>query len=73
MGIHKPWAPSRSYGLLARLDEALQPLFSLHSRADGARHGVTAAAEHGGRVFVAARGGDAVLALPGTGADGSRP
>jgi len=61
MGVHKPWSPSRSYGLAVRLDARMQPLFSLHSRADGTRHGVCSLAEQNGRLLVAARGGDCVL------------
>jgi hypothetical protein len=63
MGIRKPWAPSRSYGLAVRLNAALQPVASYHSRANGARHGVTSIAEIGGRVWVAARGGHVILDL----------
>lgn len=63
MGIHKPWAPSRSYGLVVRLDAALAPVASWHSRADGARHGVTAIVEHEGRLIVASKGGDALVAI----------
>lgn len=61
MGVHKPWSPSRSYGLAVRLDEKMQPLFSLHSRADGTRHGVCSVLEDCGRLLVAARGGDCIL------------
>jgi hypothetical protein len=64
MGVSKPWAPSRSYGLVVRLDAALQPVASFHSRASGLRHGVTALVEQGATLYVAAKGGDAVLALP---------
>lgn len=39
MGVRKPWAPARSYGLVARLDAQFRPVESLHSRADGRRHG----------------------------------
>jgi len=63
MGVHKPWSPSRSYGMAVRLDAGLRPLFSLHSRANGTRHGTCSAVEHGGRVFVAAKGGDCVVVL----------
>jgi len=63
MGIHKPWSPSRSYGLVVRLDRAMQPQFSLHSRANGTRHGICSVAEKDGRLFVASRGGDCVLSL----------
>jgi hypothetical protein len=61
MGVHKPWSPSRSYGLVVKLDAALQPVASYHSRANGYRHGVTSVAEIGGRVFAAAKGGNAIL------------
>jgi hypothetical protein len=65
MGILKPWAPTRSCGLLVRLDEKWQPSFSLHSRADGHRHGVTCALEYNGQLLVASKGGHCILGLPG--------
>jgi hypothetical protein len=61
MGIHKPWSPSRSYGLAVKLDARLQPEASFHSRANGRRHGITAVAESGGRVLAASKGGDVIL------------
>jgi hypothetical protein len=61
MGIHKPWSPSRSYGLVACLDRDLRPVASFHSRADGTRHGVTSAVEGRGRLFASAKGGNAIL------------
>jgi hypothetical protein len=63
MGIHKPWSPSRSYGLVVRLDNELQPQSGLHSRANGTRHGICSVAEQDGRLFIASRGGDCVLAV----------
>ncbi|MBZ9754119.1 hypothetical protein LB524_02385 [Mesorhizobium sp. ESP6-5] len=63
MGIHKPWSPSRSYGLVVRLDQNMQPQFSLHSRANGTRHGICSVVEKGGQLFIASRGGDCVLAV----------
>lgn len=63
MGVHKPWSPSRSYGLLVRLDAGLSPVTSLHSRANGSRHGICSALEHDGQVLIASRGGDCVLAV----------
>jgi hypothetical protein len=63
LGMLKPWAPTMSAGLCVKLDRAFQPRFSLQSRADGATHGVTAAAEHQGQVFVAAHGDGVVVAL----------
>lgn len=63
LGVHKPWAPSRSYGLVALLDETGTPVESWHSRSDGHRHGVTSAAEWNGMTVVTARGDGAVVAL----------
>jgi hypothetical protein len=65
MGVHKPWSPSRSYGLVVRLDSALRPVTSFHSRTNGRRHGVTSAVEVGGRVLVSSRGGGAILDIGG--------
>ncbi len=67
MGVHKAWAPSRSYGLVVRLGPDHTPLTSMHSRADGHRHGTTCAIEVDGRLLVASKGGDAVLAPERTG------
>lgn len=69
MGILKPWAPTRSYGLVCKLDADFQPVWSAHSRADGRMHGVTAALEARGRLLVCSRGGGAVLSTPRTEAD----
>ncbi|MBI2257139.1 MAG: hypothetical protein HYU58_21140 [Proteobacteria bacterium] len=63
MGIHKPWSPSRSYGLVARLDTAFRPVASYHSRANGVRHGVTSVTEYGGYIWVGSKGGNALLSL----------
>lgn len=62
MGVHKPWAPSRSYGLAVRLDADMAPEISLHSRANGNRHGTCAAIETEDGLLVASRGGGMVLA-----------
>lgn len=64
MGVLKPWAPSRSYGLLVRLNERFQPIFSLHSRADGDRHGITGVLEAGDVLHIASKGGNEVLFMP---------
>ena len=37
MGILKPWAPPRSYGLVIRLSPEGLPRYSLHSRVDGSQ------------------------------------
>jgi sugar lactone lactonase YvrE len=63
MGVHKPWSPTRSYGLVVKLDAALRPTASYHSRANGRRHGVTSVVEAGGRVLAASKGGNAILDL----------
>jgi hypothetical protein len=68
MGIMKPWAPSRAYGLVVRLDAALQPVASYHSRADGKIHGIASVAELGGSLYAASRGAGALVrfgAVPG--------
>jgi hypothetical protein len=61
LGVLKPWAPVRSYGLVARLDRAYRPTASLHSRANGHRHGVTSCLVAGGMLFFTAKG-DGVVA-----------
>jgi hypothetical protein len=63
LGIHKPWAPSRSYGLLLRLDDSFQPIWSAHSRADGRRHGITSCVEIRDRLFITSKGRGEILAL----------
>ncbi|MBK6853084.1 MAG: hypothetical protein IPG93_16120 [Burkholderiales bacterium] len=63
MGVLKPWAPPRSYGLVIRLGAAGRPLASLHSRVDGQHHGVVAAAECAGALYVLSRGAGRVLRL----------
>jgi len=64
MGVVKPWAPPRSYGLVIRLDAACKPMFSLHSRVDGSNHGIVAAVESGGWLYMIAKGPRRVLRLP---------
>ena len=56
MGVVKPWAPPRSYGLVIRLDTGGVPLYGLHSRVDGVNHGVVAAVEMDGSLFAIAKG-----------------
>jgi hypothetical protein len=64
MGVLKPWAPARSYGLVVRLDADFQPQYSLHSRVGGYHHGVTAVAEFHGALLVLSKGANKVLRLP---------
>ena len=61
-GLLKPWSPSWSYGLVARLDAAYRPIASLHSRANGRRHGVTSCLSHDGRLYFCAKGDGVVAA-----------
>jgi hypothetical protein len=63
MGVVKPWAPPRSYGLVIRLAPDFSPLFSFHSRVDGENHGVVAAAELNGALYVLAKGPKRLLRL----------
>jgi sugar lactone lactonase YvrE len=65
LGIQKPWAPPRSYGLVARLDAQGHAVESFHSRASGKFHGVTAVATDGhGRILVVSKGHGKIAELP---------
>lgn len=68
MGILKPWAATRSYGLVVRCDAAMQPVFSYHSRADGTIHGVTSVCEDRSDLLVAAKGPGVLVRLEGAAA-----
>lgn len=63
MGILKPWAPTRSYGLVIELTPDFEPVRSLHSRAGGKRHGITATVENGNRLWLASKGGNEIVAI----------
>lgn len=63
MGILKPWAPTRSYGLVIELTADFVPVRSFHSRAGGRRHGITSAVEAGGKLWATSKGGDEVVAV----------
>lgn len=64
MGVVKPWAPPRSYGLIIRLNKNGEILYSLHSRFDGKNHGVVAAVECQGNLYALAQGSQRILKLP---------
>ncbi|MFA5663856.1 strictosidine synthase [Castellaniella sp.] len=64
MGILKPWAPPRSYGLVLRLSADLAPLFSMHSRVGGVHHGIVAAQEYAGSLLALSKGSGRLLRLP---------
>lgn len=63
MGVLKPWAPPRSYGLLVRYSSDLTPLYSLHSRVGGRNHGICAAVEKGDDLFALSRGSGRIVKL----------
>jgi hypothetical protein len=63
LGIHKPWGPTRSYGLVVKLDAHFQPVSSWHSRSDGTRHGITSALDWNGEAVVASKGNGVIVAL----------
>jgi len=63
MGILKPWAPPRSYGLLVRINAKLEPIFSLHSRVGGKHHGIVAAVEHAGFVYALSKGSGRIVRI----------
>ena len=64
MGVIKPWAPPRSYGLVIRLSASGAPLHALHSRVDGVNHGVVAAVEMDGALYALAKGPGRLLRAP---------
>ena len=64
MGVLKPWAPTRSYGLVIELSPDFVPLRSFHSRAGGRRHGITSALERNGKLYATSKGGNELVALP---------
>jgi hypothetical protein len=63
MGVLKPWAPPRSYGLVMKIAPDGRVLASLHSQVDGHHHGITALAPLGHSLYVAARGAGRLLRL----------
>jgi hypothetical protein len=65
MGVLKPWAPPRSYGLAFLLGSQGQVIRSYHSRVDGSRHAVTGVSEAAGRVVLACRGGNNLIEIGG--------
>ena len=63
LGLLKPWAPPRSYGLVAQLAADGTPLRSLHSRAGGVHHGILSVRVLGGRALAVSKGSGRVMAL----------
>lgn len=63
LGVQKPWAPARSYGLIARLDSEGVATESFHSRVGGKVHGMTSVRCVGDRVIACSKGDDKILEL----------
>jgi hypothetical protein len=61
LGIEKPWAPPRSYGLVARLDADGEVVETLHSRVGGRYHGITAAIETAQGLVIVSKGSGRLL------------
>lgn len=64
MGIIKPWAPTWSYGLVVLLDDQFDAVSSMHSRADGKRHGVTSLCINENDLYANAKGAGVVVKFP---------
>jgi hypothetical protein len=71
MNVLKPYAVTRSYGLVVHCDQNMKPLSSFHSRADGTVHGTVSACETGDDLLVASRGGSRIVRVAGA-ASGKR-
>jgi sugar lactone lactonase YvrE len=69
LNVTKPWAPPRSYGLVARMDASGTFETSFQSRAGGTRHGCLSARPDGDRLLVACAGGRVVLRSPALSAE----
>jgi hypothetical protein len=68
LGIEKPWAPPRSYGLVVRIDKHGDPLDSLQSRVGGRYHGITAVRQVAQGLIIVSKGsGRVILAKAGAG------
>ena len=61
MGVLKPWAPPRSYGLVLRVADDGRVISSLHSQVDGQHHGITAVVEHAGDLYLVSKGSARLL------------
>jgi hypothetical protein len=64
-GKVKDWAPPRSYGLVVTLDDKFEPVTSLHSRVNGACHGITGVAEYAGKLFITSKGNNKIIQIKG--------
>jgi hypothetical protein len=63
LGVQKPWAPARSYGLVARLDGDGQAIESFHSRLGGKVHGITSVRCIDKKIIACSKGDDKLVAV----------
>lgn len=61
MGVLKPWAPPRSYGLVIKVNANGRIVRSLHAPVDGTNHGIVAIAELDGALYAASAGAGRLL------------
>lgn len=64
LGIVKPWAPPRSYGLVVKLDARGRAVASLHSRFGGPFHGIVAVVEQDRHLYLLSKGENVLIRLP---------
>ncbi len=65
LGVKKPWAPPRSYGLVAKLDGDLNVTETWHSRAGRKRHGIAKICETPFGAFALSKGNGIILRVEG--------
>lgn len=63
VGKIKPWAPSRSFGLLVELAPDWTPVASYHSRSDGTRHGITRGWRQAGLRYAVSAGTGEIICI----------
>ena len=63
LGITKPWAPPRSYGLALQLSETGHVVRGWHSRAGGRRHGITGVVDRPSGLLAVSAGSGTLLEL----------
>jgi sugar lactone lactonase YvrE len=63
LGVKKPWAPPRSYGLVAKLDQSFRVRQTWHSRAGRARHGITSVRETAEGPLAVSKGNSIILTI----------
>jgi hypothetical protein len=71
-GEIKPWAPSFSYGLVIEADNALTPVGSAHSRANGTRHAISDVTAWNGSLIAVSRASEEILKFARAGSSDER-